>query len=181
MPGLLTRSPRRLCGERAFVFIQDYHSGFALAHDQGALPGRHHRAVLAHSLAESGVFRICPWQEQILEGLLGNDVLGFHLRSHCINFADTVARVLEARVDSELRAVIYKGATTKVRSFPISVDFEAIQEAAETAEVCAEMGRLRQRFQLRGQFVALGVDRLDYTKGIAERFRAVDSVSDEVP
>ena len=161
-------------GERAFVFIQDYHLALLSRMIKERCPDAITAQFWHIPWPNPEVFRICPWQEQILEGLLGNDVLGFHLRYHCMNFLDTVARVLEARVDSELRAVTYKSATTKVRSFPISVDFEAIQEAAETAEVCAEMGRLRQRFQLRSQFVAVGVDRLDYTKGIAERFQAVD-------
>ena len=163
-----------IAGQRAFVFIQDYHLALLSRMIKERCPDVITAQFWHIPWPNPEVFRICPWQQQILEGLLGNDVLGFHLRYHCMNFVDTVARVLEARVDSERLAVIYGGVATRVRSFPISVDFEAIQEAAETPEVCAEMGRLRQRFQLRGQSVAVGLDRLDYTKGIPERFRAID-------
>ena len=170
-----------ILGQRAFIFIQDYH----LALISRMIKERCPDAVTAQfwhiPWPNPEVFRICPWKEQILEGLLGNDVLGFHLRYHCMNFVDTVGKVLEARVDSERLAVVYQGATTQVRAFPISVDFEAIQQAAHQADVDAEMGRLRRQFQLEGQFVAVGADRLDYTKGIPERFRAVDRFLEKYP
>jgi trehalose 6-phosphate synthase len=165
----------------AFVFIQDYH--FALL--SRMLKERCPNLITAQfwhiPWPNPEVFRIFPWQEEILEGLLGNDILGFHLRYHCMNFLDTVARVLEARIDTELMAVVYREASTKVRSFPISVDLEAIEEAAQSAEVQTEMVRLRERFALKTDFLAVGVDRLDYTKGIPERFRALDRFLDKYP
>ncbi len=158
----------------AFVFIQDYH--FALL--SRLIKERCPNAVTAQfwhiPWPNPEIFRICPWKEEILEGLLGNDLLGFHLRFHCLNFLDTVARCLEARVDRERLAVAYRGSWTKVRAFPISVDFDAIQETALSPQVEREMARLRHRYRLGEGLLAVGADRLDYTKGIPERFRAVD-------
>jgi trehalose 6-phosphate synthase len=119
------------------------------------------------------VFRICPWTPDLLEGLLANDVLGFHIRQHCDNFLDTVAHTLEARVDRERSAVIYRGHETLVRAFPIGVDDEALAAQAAAAGVAREMVRLREQYGLVHERIALGLDRFDYTKGIPERLAAV--------
>ena len=83
------------------------------------------------------IFRVFPWKEELLDGLLGNDLLGFHLRYHCQNFLETVDRSLEARVDLEQFAVTRGGRTTLVRPFPISIDFDAHEAAADGPEVGA--------------------------------------------
>ena len=80
------------------------------------------------------VFRICPWAREILEGLLGNDLLGFHLQYHCNNFFDTVDRTLEARVDLEKFAVFRHRKETWVRPFPISTDFERFKSLADSPQ-----------------------------------------------
>jgi trehalose 6-phosphate synthase len=161
-------------GGDAVVFIQDYH--FALL--ARLLKRRCPRAVVTQfwhiPWPNPEVFRICPWKETLLEGLLGNDVLGFHLRRHCLNFLGAVAGTLAAAIDEERLSVEYQGHTTRVRPFPISVDFEDIQASASSPRVPAEMEALRARYGLDSEFLGLGVDRLDYTKGISERLRAVD-------
>ncbi len=119
------------------------------------------------------VFRICPWQEEILDGLLGNDLLSFHIQYHCNNFLETVDRALESRVDMERFAVTRGGKTTYVRPQPISIDPDLVTASAP-AEGKKEEWRIRKRLGVRDQLVLLGVDRVDYTKGIPERFRAVD-------
>jgi trehalose 6-phosphate synthase len=155
------------------VFVQDYH--FAL------LPGmlkesRPDLVVLQFwhiPWPNPEVFRICPWQEEVLDGLLGNDLLAFHVQCHCNNFLDTVDRALESRVDWERFAVTRRGKTTCVRPQPISIDPDVgAPPAPEGAR--GEERRLRRRLGLRDQAILLGVDRVDYTKGIPERFRAVD-------
>jgi trehalose 6-phosphate synthase len=127
------------------------------------------------------VFRICPWKIELVEGLLANDLLGFQIRYHCDNFLDTVGRELEAQVDRERSAVTYQGHTTLVRPFPISVDFEELSRAAFSAPVEKEMDRFRARYALSGKLVALGLDRIDSTKGIPERFQAVNRFLENSP
>jgi trehalose 6-phosphate synthase len=127
------------------------------------------------------VFRICPWGTEILEGLLGNDLLGFHLQYHCNNFFDTVERLLEARVDYEKYAIFRQNKETRVRSFPISIDFERFENFAASEDTQAQIAQLRHRFNLNGLKVGLGVDRLDYTKGIPERLEAVNIFFQKYP
>jgi trehalose-6-phosphate synthase len=121
------------------------------------------------------VFRSFPWQEEILDGLLGNDLLGFHLNSHCQNFLDTVDRSIEALVDPSTMEVHRGGKPTLVRAFPISIDFDSHSAAAESVEVEREMECWRKRLNLSPDaLLGIGIDRLDYTKGIPDRFRALD-------
>ena len=160
---------------RAFVFIQDYH--FALL--PRMLRERCPNAVLAQfwhiPWPNPEVFRICPWRHEILEGMLGNDILGFHIRYHCQNFIDTVDREVEARPDRELTAIVFRGHTTKIRSFPISVDFDAVSRRASSAQTEDLIEELRRKFRIREKWIlGLGVDRVDYTKGIPERLMALD-------
>ena len=127
------------------------------------------------------VFRIFPWQTELLDGLLGNDLLGFHIESHCDNFLDTAARRLEARVDHKYNLVRYLGKATMVRPFPISVDFEQICQEAQTKEVPEEMERLIDELDLGDKLVGIGIDRIDYTKGIPNRFRAFGRFLEKCP
>ena len=115
------------------------------------------------------VFRICPWQNELLDGLLGNDLMGFHLSNDCTNFVETVSRTLRARVSSEYNIVDYLNETTLIRPFPISVDFEQICEEAQGSDVNLEMERLTDELGLGDMIVGLGIDRIDYTKGIPHR------------
>jgi trehalose 6-phosphate synthase len=120
------------------------------------------------------VFQAFPWKEELLDSLLGNDLLGFHLRSHCQNFLDTVDRILEAKVDYERFEITRGGKVTLVRPFPISIDVEAHEETARSEAVEEEMERWRQQLRLTDEKIGIGIDRLDYTKGIPERLRALD-------
>ena len=157
-----------------FVFIQDFH--FAL------LPRmlKEHNANLIIAQfwhipwPNPEVLRAFPWKEELLDGMLGNDLLGFHLRFHCQNFLDTVDRLLEAKVDRERQEITRGGKATSVRPFPISIDFEEHTAVARSAETGREMERWRRRLGLRDELVGIGIDRLDYTKGICERLQALD-------
>ncbi len=168
-------------GDRnAFVFIQDYH--FALLSTYLKDRPNIRTAQFWHTpWPNPEVFRVCPWRDEVLDGLLGNDLLGFHIRRHCLNFLDAVDRMLEARVDYERFNVTRRGHTTKVRPFPISVDFEKIASDAGGPEVATEIERLVRHFGLRDKIVAVGVDRIDYTKGIPERLRAIDRFLERHP
>jgi trehalose 6-phosphate synthase len=113
--------------------------------------------------------------------MLGNDLMGFHTRSFCNNFVESVERSLEAQTDRERNAVIRQGNTTLVEPFPISVDFDSISEAGSTAEVEKEMDNLRRELNLEGKVLGVGMDRMDYTKGIPQRLMALDMLLDENP
>jgi trehalose 6-phosphate synthase len=116
-----------------------------------------------------------------LEGLLGSDLLGFHIRHHCDNFLATVANELEAKIIAEQSAVQYRGHTTVVKPFPISVDYRRIVEDLESPEVEEETRRIDRLLGKRPEFLAVGVDRVDYTKGIVERLQAIDRFLERHP
>lgn len=166
---------------KAFIFVQDYH----LALLPRLLKDRIPQAVVAHfwhiPWPNPEVFRICPWKHELLAGLLGNDMLGFHIRFDCLNFMETVASELEARPDRETTAIVYQGHTTKIRAFPVSVDFTAIAKLAASKETVARMSELRQRYRLPAENLGVGIDRLDYTKGIPERIVAIDRFLERYP
>ena len=161
--------------EPAFVFIQDYHFGLL-----PRILKENNRAnlIIAHfwhiPWPNSEVFQTFPWKEELLDGLLGNDLLGFHLRRHCQSFLDTVDRTLEAKIDSERFEVTRGGKATVVRPFPISIDFEDHDRTAGSAAVDRDMERWKRQLGLDAEKVAIGIDRIDYTKGIPERMRALD-------
>jgi len=127
------------------------------------------------------IFRTCPWQDEILDGLLGNDVMGFHIPSFCYNFLENAERSLGAKVDYETSTVTYRGNATFVEPFPISVDFDRLSEEGGTEAVEKEMENLRREFNLEGKFVGVGMDRMDYTKGIPERLQALDKFLEDSP
>lgn len=176
------RVAQEIGNERAFLFIQDYH--FALL--PRMLRNRCPRAIIAQfwhiPWPNPEIFRICPWRHEILDGMLGNDILGFHIRYHCQNFIDTVDRELEARPDPEMSAIVFGGHTTKVRAFPISIDFEAISRRAASPETKKLSATLSRKYRLpEGCILGVGVDRIDYTKGLPERFDAIDRLLERHP
>jgi trehalose-6-phosphate synthase len=128
------------------------------------------------------VFRICPWQAELLDGLLGADLIGFHIRTHCSNFLATVDQSLETLTDWDRFEVFRKGHVTRVRPHPISVEFPQNADlegcftstGGELATVCEELG-------IDASILAVGVDRVDYTKGILERFRGIERFLDSYP
>jgi trehalose 6-phosphate synthase len=157
----------------AVVFVQDYHYALLPRMLKDARPDLVVLQFWHIPWPNREVFRICPWQEEVLDGLLGNDLLAFHIQYHCNNFLETVERALESRVDTERFAVTRGGKTTYVRPQPISIDPD-LPAAAAPEDARREERRLRRRLGVRDQALLLGVDRVDYTKGIPERFRAVD-------
>jgi trehalose 6-phosphate synthase len=120
-------------------------------------------------------FGICPWQKELLEGLLGADLIGFHIQSHCDNFLETVNRALESRIEWDRFAVNREGHLTIVRPFPISVAWnEAPPQPANIRPAYGEREALFKELGLDAIYVGVGVDRIDYTKGIIERFQGVE-------
>ena len=119
-------------------------------------------------------FAICPWRVELLDGLLGSDILGFHTQFHVNNFLESVDRFLESRIDRETFTVVYGGNRTSVHRYPISIEWPPAP-LARAVPIDSARERVRVRFSLpRGHKVGVGVERLDYTKGIIERFNAVE-------
>jgi len=127
------------------------------------------------------VFRACPQRTELLEGLLANDLMAFQHPRHVEHFLECAERELGAQVDREEGVVEYDGGVTRVEAFPISVDFAALQAQARSHRAERWMARLRRQHRLDGKIVAIGVDRLDYTKGIPERLRALERLFQRFP
>ena len=124
-------------------------------------------------------FGICPWREEILEGLLGNTLLGFHTPLHCKNFLETVDRFLETRIEHESSTISYGGALTRVEPYPISIAWPEPEGQPDLPQCRLAV---REEFGLPASHrLALGVDRLDYTKGIIERFQALERLLESHP
>ena len=180
--GIFAQSVLDEVGNRkAFVFIQDYHLALLSRLIKQGNPNIITAQFWHIPWPNPEAFRICPWQKEILHGLLGNDLLGFHIRYHCNNFMDTVERAIEARVDLERYEVTCGGKRTAVRPFPISVDFEEISREAQKEEVATEIERLKNSLGIGDEMVGIGLDRIDYTKGIPDRFRAIDHFLEKYP
>jgi trehalose-6-phosphate synthase len=139
-------------------------------------------------------FGICPWQRQLVDGLLGADLIGFHIQSHCNNFLQTVDRVVESRVDWEHFSALRHGHTTLVRPFPISVAFadddSAQKDSADknnsngnnkALSSYEERASLMRGLGVEATYLGVGVDRVDYTKGILERFLAIERFLEKYP
>ncbi len=163
------------------VLIQDYH--FALLPRMIKERAPHARVAIFWHIPwpNPEAFSICPWQQALLDGLLGADLIGFHIQAHCNNFMSTVDRVLEARVDWDHFSVKRKGHWSAVRPFPISVDLVQDEPDGGSSSTTEEREKLLAELGVEGPFLGVGVDRLDYTKGIIERFQAVESFLERHP
>ena len=126
-------------------------------------------------------FGICPWQRELLDGLLGADLIGFHIQSHCNNFLQTVDRTLESRIDWEHFAVNRKEHRTTVVPFPISVEFHEPAPGRKDKSSDEQRSTLLRELELEATYLGVGVDRVDYTKGILERFLAVERLLEKHP
>ena len=172
-----------LAGEdNPVVLLQDYHFALLPRLIKEARPDAR-TAIFWHiPWPNPEAFGICPWQSDLLDGLLGADLIGFHLQAHCNNFLDTVDRVLEARVDRGRFTVDRRGHTTHVRPFPISVTFASDSTVAPSLESpYLERAALLGAAGVEAAMLGIGVDRVDYTKGIPERFLALERFFEKYP
>ncbi|HZY73475.1 MAG TPA: trehalose-6-phosphate synthase [Edaphobacter sp.] len=168
--------------EHPVVLIQDYHFALLPRMVKDRMP--HARVAIFWHIPwpNSESFSICPWQQELLDGLLGADLIGFHVQAHCNNFLNTVDRVLEARVDWEHFSVKRNGHWSSVLPFPISVESsDEVTPAGGERSAEEERSALIAELGIEATFLAVGVDRVDYTKGIIERFLAVESFLERYP
>jgi trehalose 6-phosphate synthase len=167
-------------GRPTVVFIQDYH----LALLPRMLKDRNPNLIVAQfwhiPWPNREAFRVFPWKDELLDGMLGNDLLGFHLRYHCQNFLDTAERNVECLVDHEHHTVQRNGRSTVVRSFPISIDAESHSQKAQSSSIDRAMRMWSERLGS-FEFLGIGIDRVDYTKGIPEKLQALDVLLTQHP
>jgi len=168
-----------LPAKEPFVFIQDYHFTMLPQLIKKARPDAKVALFWHIPWPNPEVFAICPYQQEILTSMLTCDLIGFHLQYHCNNFLDTVNRLIECRVDTEKFSVVRENKETLVRAFPISVDEFPLLSSLRNPQKQIEL--IRKQLGLEGKIVALGVDRIDYTKGIAERILAIDRFLEKYP
>lgn len=168
--------------DKAFIFIQDFHLTLLPKFLRDAAGSR---LIIAHfwhiPWPNYETFRICPQKHEILEAMLANDLMGFHIRYHCDNFLDTIDREMESKIDRERFSVTRGDHETLIRPYPISVDFEGIDSLSSSPEQLGVMEHLKEEHDLYDKKILLGVDRIDYTKGIPERLMAIDRFLDKYP
>lgn len=172
--------------EHALLLVQDYHFALLPRMVKQARPDVRVAIFWHIPWPNPEAFGICPWQRELLDGLLGADLIGFHIQAHCNNFLETVDAALESRIEWERFAVKRAGHLTLVRPFPISVDFREAQPATETDGIAAESQydlrvSVLKNLGVKASFLGVGVDRIDYTKGIVERFRGIERFLEKWP
>ncbi len=163
------------------VFVQDYHFALLPAMVRQRIPGA--TVVLFWHIPwpNAETFGVCPWKEELLTGMLRADILGFHTRYHCQNFLETVDRYVECQIDREHMTVTIQGHVCRVAPYPISIEWPPRWlEGLPSAEDCARA--VRQRYALGDEVrIGVGVERWDFTKGIVERFLAVEQLLEQDP
>jgi len=158
------------------VLIQDYHFATLPALIKAARPDARVAIFWHIPWPNFEAFGICPWRRDVLTGMLGADLIGFHTQYYCNNFLESVEREVEARVDWEAFNVVRGEHATLVKPFPISVAPEFVDDppATSRADLLARLGTS-------AEFLGVGVERVDYTKGLPERFRAIQRFLERNP
>jgi trehalose 6-phosphate synthase len=186
--------------EQPVLLVQDYHFALLPQLIKKKRPDARIAIFWHIPWPNPEAFGICPWQCELLDGLLGADLVGFHVQAHCTNFLETVDRALESRIEWERFAVNREGHLTTVRPFPISVSFTELDASATYAQsppshgvssatplslrspsAGEERAALLKELGFEGQLLGVGVDRVDYTKGILERFWAIERFLHKYP
>ena len=165
--------------EQPFILIQDYH--FALLPELIKRKKPRARVAIFWHIPwpNPESFGICPWQKEILTGMLGADLIGFHTQYHCNHFLETVNNTLESRVSWEKFSVKMNGRNTHVKAFPISIAF-TLKDLDDKSRK-EGIKRILGVHGINAEFMAIGVDRIDYTKGLIEKFLSVERFFEKFP
>lgn len=163
-------------GPKGLILAQDYHFALLPAAARQLAPDSVISLFWHIPWPNDEVVGICPWTQDLLAGMLGADIIGFHTRYHCLNFIDTASRYLECRVDLENMTVEYQGHRTSIKPYPISIDWPGRSATRE------EGRQLRERYGIADDIhIVIGVDRADYTKGLIERVHAIEMFLERHP
>jgi trehalose-6-phosphate synthase len=160
--------------ERPLILVQDFHFALLPAMIKSARPDALVSIFWHIPWPSPEAFSICPYRAEILEGLLGADLIGFHTQQYCNNFMDTVGNQIEALIDTEEFTVTRGGHSSAIRPFPISIHFTEEMHTPTDRSVLTSLG-------IKSKKLILGVDRLDYTKGIIERFKGFEFLLETSP
>jgi trehalose 6-phosphate synthase len=163
-----------------YILVQDYHFTLLPALIKKERPDAKVAIFWHIPWPNPESFGICPWQREILNGMLGADLIGFHTQYHCNNFLETVSTSLESRVIWENFSVKIGNHTTMVKPFPISIAF-TLKDYDEKVNIKATAAELLKEQGISAKFMGIGVDRIDYTKGIVEKFLAVERFLENNP
>jgi trehalose 6-phosphate synthase len=170
-----------IAGEEApLVLVQDYHLALLPSLIKEKRPDAKVAIFWHIPWPNPEAYGICPWRQEILQGMLGSDIIGFHIQFHCNNFLETVDRFLESKIDWEHFSVTRGGHSTLIKPFPISVNFE-LPSGAPASETWSTKEDLLRMLGVDVEYLGVGVDRIDYTKGIPERFRAIERFFEKYP
>lgn len=167
--------------EDPIVLVQDYHFALAPRLIRERLPKATVISFWHIPWPNPDRFGICPWRKEILEGLLGSSIVGFHTRFDCSNFIDAVDRYLESRIDRAQQAVVQHGHTTLIRPYPISTEWPVRWLATAPSVAECRQSLFSELHLPADALLGVGVDRLDYTKGIEERLLAVERLLERSP
>ncbi len=166
--------------QEPFLLVQDYHLAMLPRVVKEERPDARIGIFWHIPWPNPQAFGICPWRRELLDGLLGADLIGFHIQSHCNYFLETVDNSVESRIDWEHFAVNRGGHRTLVKPFPISVAFSDAPETNDRPPLTDRTTLFRQ-LGVEAAFLGVGVDRIDYTKGILERFRGLERFFEKNP
>jgi trehalose 6-phosphate synthase len=172
---------KEVTSEDPIILVQDYHFAVLPRLLKERLPRATILTFWHIPWPNSETFSICPFKEEIIGGLLGSSILGFHTQFHCNNFLETVDRFLEARIDREVGSVTFGGHETVIRPYPISIEWPP--HALETQPPVEECRRsIRAELDVgENVYLGVGVERFDYTKGVLNRIRAIDELLSRHP
>lgn len=167
--------------EDPIILVQDYHFGLLPRMIRNRLPQATIVTFWHIPWPNAETFGICPWREEIIDGLLGSSILGFHTQAHCNNFLDAVDSYVESRIDREKDSVTYGGEETLIRPYPISIEWPPTAlEGQKPIDECRKT--VRERLGLPPEMrIGVGIERFDYTKGILDRMQAIDALLTENP
>ena len=163
------------------MLVQDYHFALAPRSIRDSVPASAVASFWHIPWPAPQVFGMCPWARELLDGLLGSHIVGFQTESDCRNFLHSVALLLDADPDLATNTVEYRGCTTAVRAYPVGVEWNnEVVQTTPAPMICRE--HVCRNLQLPSKVrLAVGIDRLDYTKGINEKFLAVERLLETSP
>ncbi len=168
--------------EQPFVLIQDYHFALLPRLIKNLRPDARVAIFWHIPWPNPEAFGICPWQAELLDGLLGADLIGFHIQAHCNNFLETVDHAIECRIEWDRFVVNRNSHFTSVRAHPISVAFPEWVEERDSTNLSTDFRTpILESLGPETLFLGVGVDRVDYTKGLVERFRGIERLLERYP
>ncbi|HLW98468.1 MAG TPA: trehalose-6-phosphate synthase [Candidatus Acidoferrales bacterium] len=168
--------------EKPFILIQDYHFALLPRLIKEARPDARVAIFWHIPWPNPEAFGICPWEKELLDGLLGADLVSFHIQAHCNNFLETVDHAIQSRIEWDRFVVNRNNHYTAVRPHPISVAFpDWKKEPGSATKALQNRQAILEGLGSESLFLGVGVDRVDYTKGLVERFRGIERFLEKYP